>query len=195
MTSYATVTDMREYLGQLPADVTYDALLARILERANGIVNDYLTFEFATWGTVATNKDVERAVSALWMTLPAHKAATIAVPITVSTLYGRGTASESTVLVTDWLEEDDGRLYRYSGWAAGWYRVSAIWGYGPAPAQVVEVELRVAVNIWKGRDASQWQADLGVEGQGSVTYSRALTGAERSILDAVRLQYIGVVHA
>jgi hypothetical protein len=193
--AYATVADIRQYLNQLPADVADDALLATILERANGIVNDYLTFSFAAWGTVATSKDVLRTVPALWLPLPAHKAGTVPAPITVSSLSGRGTTGESTVLVTDWLEEDDGRLYRDSGWSVGWYRVSAIWGYGPAPQTVVEVELRVAVNIWKGRDASQWQADLGVEGQGSVTYSRALTGSERSILDAVRLQYIGVVHA
>jgi hypothetical protein len=192
MASYATVADIRQYLQQLPAGVADDALLATILERANGIVNDYLTFAFAAWGLVATNKDVLRPVPYPWMTLPAHKAASVA---TVSTVSGRGTTGEATVLVTDWLAEDDGRLYRDSGWAVGWYRVSAIWGYGPAPQTVVEVELRVAVNIWKGRDASQWQSDLGVDGQGAVTYSRALTGSERSILDAVRLQYIGVVHA
>jgi len=73
--------------------------------------------------------------------------------------------------------------------------VTAIWGYGPAPASVVEVELEIAVNIWRSAAASSFGTAVGVEGGGAVTVNRALTWAQRNILDGIRASYVGVVHA
>jgi hypothetical protein len=189
--SYATVVQLREYLVQVGSGAANDALLQSVLDRANSIVNEALGFEFAPYGE-ASGRDVECRHRQRWLEVPYHNAGTVA---TVEAISGRGTASEVTDALDGWLEEDDGRLYRDGGWAPGWYRITAQWGYGPAPASIVEVELEVAVNIWRGRDASMWQSDIGVEGAGAVSYNRALTWAQRSIIDAVRLKYLGVVHA
>jgi hypothetical protein len=190
--AYATVAQLRAYLTQVATGATNDALLTTVLARAHEIVNDALGFAFDTAWAGPSDQDVYEEHSRRWLTLPYHQLASVAA---VSTVHGRGTSTETTTVVDDWLEEADGRLYLDAGWTPGWYRVEAAWGYGPAPAHVVEVELRVAVNIWRGRDASQWQSELGAEGQGAVPYNRALTWAERSILDGVRMRYLGVVHA
>ncbi len=184
--SYATVDDLREYLEQVPDDAAHDALLQTVLDRAHEVVDGYLAFSFGAYAT--GSKDVRAPWNvAEWLDLPAHEADSVTAVLQVT---GRGRTSESTTAITEYIEEDDGRLYRDAGWLPGaWYRVTADWGYGEAPADVVEVELRVAVNIWQGRAASQWSNSLGVEGSGSVTYSRALTAAERSMLDAVRTRF------
>ncbi len=195
--SYATVAQLRQYLPQVKADPPPPALqpvndlLQSILDRANSIVNEALGFEFAPYGE-ASGRDVECRHRQRWLEVPYHNAGTVA---TVAWLSGRGTASETTEAVADWLEEADGRLYLDNGWSPGWYRIEAVWGYGPAPASIVEVELEVAVNIWRGRDATAWSAEVGAEGVGAVSYNRALTWAQRSIIEAVRLQYLGVLHA
>ena len=189
--SYATVVQLRAYLTQVVAGAANDALLQAVLDRAYAIINDALGFDFAAYGAAA-DVDVECGHERRWLEIPAHEAGSVA---TVAWLSGRGTASETTEAVADWLEEADGRLYLDNGWSPGWYRVEAIWGYGPAPASIVEVELEVAVNIWRGRDATAWSAEVGAEGVGAVSYNRALTWAQRSIIDAVRLQYLGVLHA
>lgn len=73
--------------------------------------------------------------------------------------------------------------------------MTAMWGYGPAPASAVQVELEVAVNIWQGKAAPNWAASVGVEGGGAVPVNRALTWAQRSILEGIRARYLGAVCA
>lgn len=190
--SYATIAELRAYLPQVAATAANDALLSSVLERANAILNDALGFEFAAYGVAAT-RDVQCQHSRHWLELPAHLAGSVTV---VSSISGRGTTYEALETETDWMEEDDGRLYLDDGWGEGtWYRVTAIWGYGPAPATIIEVEVEIAVNIWRGRDASSWQSDTGAEGQGAVGFNRALTWAQRSIIEGVRARVLGIVHA
>jgi len=55
--------------------------------------------------------------------------------------------------------------------------------------------LQVAVNIWRGRDAMQWSSSLGAEGGGAVSYQRALSWAQRSIIERVKTQYPGESYA
>ena len=191
--SYATVDELRAYLPQVRDDATTDGLLANVLERANAIVNDALGFEFAAHGATATTRDVECQHDRRWLELPAHKAGSVT---EVKSISSRGATYEALSTESDWLEEADGRLYRGAGWGAGtWYRVEALWGYGSAPATIIEVEIEIAVNIWRGRDASSWQSDVGADGQGAVGFNRALTWAQRSIIDGVRTRVLGVVHA
>ena len=196
--SYATVEQLRQYLPQVKADPKppepqpVNELLQLVLDRANAIVNEALGFAFGDWPAETSEHDHECQHRGRWLEVPYHKVGSVAA---VAWLSGRGTASETTEAVADWLEEADGRLYLDNGWSPGWYRVEAIWGYGPAPASIVEVELDVAVNIWRGRDATAWSTEVGAEGVGAVSYNRALTWAQRSIIDAVRLQYLGVLHA
>ena len=148
--AYATVQELREYLPQVEQGAEVDALLAKMLARATAIVSRALTFEFGDWPAPSA-RDV-RAQGGRWLELPGYQPGSVA---TVLALWGRGTSHETTSAVTDYVAEDDGRLYRDGGWTAGaWYRVVAAWGYGPA-----------------------------------------LTNQQRMVLDAVRMEYVGVVHA
>lgn len=193
--SYATVTQLRTapYLKQVGSGAANDNALQDVLNRAEQIVNDALGFEFADYAAAGTAKDVLCRYSGNWLDLPYHLADSVTAVYTVN---GRGTSYESTAAVTDWMEEDDGRLYAYEGLSAGtWYRVTAIWGYGVAPASIIEVELEVAVNIWMGGDAGNSQNTVGIDGQGARSFNRALTWAQRSIIDGVRMRLLGMVHA
>lgn len=194
MTSYATVTQLREYLGQVGTSTAKNTEMQNVLDRANAIVNEALGFAFAAYGAVATEKDV-MAPGGHWLWPPAYQADSIT---GITEVSGRGTTDESETDVADYLAEEDERpyrIYRDSGWTPGqWYRITAIWGYGAAPTSVVEVELEIAVNIWRSRDAASFGA-VGVEGQGTVSVNRALTWAQKDILTGVRLAMLGVVHA
>lgn len=191
MSSYATVAHLREYLTQVKVGAPEDAKLQAVLDRSNDIVNGALGFTFAAYGSSVTTQDVQAALG-YWLALPYHKVASVTLAKLIS---GRATTGESLATETDWIEETDGRLFRADQWAPGsWYRVSAIWGYGVAPNAIIEVELECAVNIWRGRDAASWQGEVGSSGEGAVSFNRALTWAQRSIIDSIRMRYLGVVH-
>ena len=189
--SYSSIAQLRQYLSQVKAGIIEDAQLQVVLDRAYDIVNGALGFTFSAWALVATTQDM-RAARGEWLVLPYHQAATVT---TVVLVNERGATTETTEAVTDWLEETDGRLFMLGGWdCGGWYRVTARWGYGPAPDRILEIEIECAVNIWRGRDASNWQSDIGVSGDGVVSFNRSMTAAQRSIVYEVRQQYLGVVH-
>jgi len=191
--TYATVPQLREYVPQVPAGAEEDAELQALLDRAESIVNGELGFEFADYGEAEARHGLHLnapGTQILW--IAAHQQGTVA---SVYRVDGRGSSEETETEVTDWAEMDDGRLWRPAGWLSSWYKITAVWGYGPAPDAIVEVTLEVAVNIWRGRDASQWGDSLGAEGGGAVMYRRALTWAQRAIIDNVRRQYVGIVHA
>ncbi len=189
--SYARIEQLLEYLPQAKLDSPTVNLLQSIQERAYEIVNEALTFEFTDY--VPGTKDVWAIGRNATLDIPAHEAGSVE---SVALVTGRGTAGETVTTLSDWLEEDDGTLYYDPGWLDGaWYRVTASFGLGPAPASVVEVELEIAVNIWRSRDAASFGTVVGAEGQGAVSYNRALTWAQRSILEGVRAKYLGVCHA
>jgi len=197
MTSYATTLELRAqpYLTQVGTGAAADAGLQAVLDRANAIVNEYLGFSFAPYGVLATDRDV-RGDGSEWLSPPAYKAGSVTRIVAVG---GRGEAGESEEEINDYVVDEELRPYRIwrtRGWTRQtWFRVTAIWGYGPAPASVVEVELEIAVNIWRSAAASSFGTAVGVEGGGAVTVNRALTWAQRNILDGVRASYVGVVHA
>ena len=204
--SYATVAQLRAYVAQTKIDSDKDAVLQDVLDRANAIITDYLGFSFGEWPSedpfaldnwptgesgATTDQDVLCRYADYWLTIPAHMGGSVSA---VTSLSSRGASTESETTESDWLEESDGRLYRYSGWDPGWYRVTATWGYGPAPASVVEVEIEVATNIWKSKDAGSFGNSIGIE-SGAVTVNRAMEWRQRNILDGVRTTYLGVVIA
>lgn len=190
--SYNTTATLRTYLTQAAAGAPADAILQSVLDRSYDIVNGALGFVFdAAWAVGVTTKDVQAGLGT-WLALPYHKAASVTL---VKLISGRATTGESLETITDWIEETDGRLFTEETWADRcWYRVSAIWGYGPVPDSIEEVEMECAVNIWRGRDASSWQSDTGPSGEGALSFNRALTWAQRSIIDGIRNRYLGVVH-
>jgi hypothetical protein len=188
--AYATLDQVYDAMPQLTRG-EHDAVLGDYLDRATKIVDRALGFSFSDYGAAA-DKDV-RAVGGQYLELPYHQADSVTA---VYEVLSKAADYESTSEITDYEELPDGRLWRALGWYQDvWYRVTGVWGYGEAPDDVVEVTIRVAVNIWRGRDSSQWANSIGVEGQGSVPYNRALSWAERDILAGVRADYEGVIHA
>jgi hypothetical protein len=191
--TYATTTNLRAYLPQVATGTTNDALLQAALDRAEGIIDEALGFSFAAYGSSTSTKDIQAPGNVgHWLDLPYYKASSLTA---VSLISGRGLTGESTTAITEYEEESDQRLYYAYGWTPGaWYRVTAIWGYGAAPNSIVEVELELAVNIWRGKDRGMFSDVIGAEGGGAVGYARALTNQQKMILDNVRSKYLGLVH-
>lgn len=195
--SYASISLLRAkpYLDQVATGAEADFALETVLSAANSIVDDYLGFSFAPYGSTATDKDV-RGDGSEYLKPPAYEADSIT---GITEVSARGETSESEDDITDYVVDEDERPYRIwrgNGWGRGtWYRVTAIWGYGSAPDSVIEVEIEIAVNIWRSSAGSNFSTSIGVEGSGAVTVGRALTWAQRSILDGIRTRYLGVVHA
>ena len=159
-----------------------------MLERATALIDGELGFSFAAFGALATNKDflLERANQTLY--LPAYSAGTLT---NIYELTAKGDPAESTdeVLSTYYDILDDGGLYRYTGWPAGWYRATAIWGVGPVPTDLVQVCLEKAINLWGARDSRQISDVIGVEGGSAIGYQRSWTNMQRSVLQNVRVRF------
>jgi hypothetical protein len=188
-TSYGTVAELRTRLPQVPAGAATDALLQELLDQATAVVDGELGFSFAAYGA-ATDRDIRAQRSGEELFLPCYELGGITA---VKRVSGRGTTSESTEDITDYVAGEDARpayLWRGAGWTGGaWYRVTAPWGYGEAPVDVVKVTLELAVNDWRGRDRGMYSDVIGVEGGGAVGYARSLTNQQRMILQDVRLKY------
>ena len=186
--TYASVAELREYLTQVPAGAANDALLNTTLERATALIDGELGFSFAAFGAVATAKDVLQQRASVYLDLPPYLAGSIT---SVYALYSKGSSSEDTdeIESTEYDILDDTRLYYASGFAAGWYRVTAIWGAGAAPTDIVQVCLEKAINLWGARDSRQISDVIGVEGGGAVGYQRSWTNMQRTVLQNVRVRY------
>lgn len=187
---YGSLTELRQLLPQVPQTPEVDALLTAYLTRAAGVVDLELGFAFAEYGAAAA-RDLRRARVGDTLDLPAYEPGSVS---GVALVSGKGTSWEMTTTVSDWTPLDDfgalgGPLYRGAGWPDGWYRITAKWGAGPAPAEIVQVALELAVNFWRGRDRGMYSDVIGVEGGGAVGYARALTNLQRDVLAATRRAY------
>ncbi len=186
--SYATVAELRKHLKQLPLGDEMDAELQTYLDRATSVVEEALRFITYAAYPAASNRDVQGHWG-VFLTLPAHEAGSVTA---VSLVSAKGTTSETTEALTDYDELSDGRLYRYLGWDDAWYRVNAKWGYGPAPAAIVEVTCEIAVNLWRGKDQGGYSDVVGVEGTGAVGYEKALTARQKLVIEAERRRFRAV---
>jgi hypothetical protein len=187
-TAYATAAQVRAYLGQVTSDD--DTLLGDILVRATAFIDDALGFHFAAWG-VAASADFHTEYGGRYLTPPAFKAASVTA---VALVYSKGATTESTAAITDYVDLGDGRLYRDCGWSPGWYRVTAVWGYGPAPKSIEEVCIEVAINMWHSKDRAAFTDALGT-GSGATTGPDGLSGGQRAIIQRVHDGILGVVFA
>jgi hypothetical protein len=192
-TSYASVAQFRQVMSQIPSGQTQDDLIILALESARAMIDSELGFAFAAFGDTATAKDFRTHTWSKYLTLPAYLDGSIT---HVYELYAKGTPNESTleVLATEYAVLDEGtadgaRLYLDSGWRAGWYRVTAIWGYGLAPQEIVQVCLEKAINLFIGGQGGQFSDVVGIDGGGAVGYNRAWTNAQRSVLANTRIKY------
>lgn len=129
----ASVPDLREYLDQVEAGGAIDERLEQILGRAEGIVTEALGFTFADYGAASTKRVQSGRTS--WLKLPPYRQGSVAsiYPITGSTA--------STTALTEYEERWEGGrfyLYRDIGWEGLRYDVTAVFGFGPAPASIIE---------------------------------------------------------
>ena len=196
--SIITTDHLRAYLDQVPAGATPDAKLTDIITRAQAIIDTTLGFSFfdadATWiGVAATQKRVQSERS-VYLKLPPYQVGSITAvsPITGITV--------STDLITDYEEQARHHLYRPVGWGGGRWAITAKYGYGPAPASIVEICLELAVNIWRQKGQGLFQQIQGVDvvgntvGGGSLKYVGGLNAEQRKTVMKVRAQYIEVLH-
>jgi len=196
-TGYASTTQMRAYLSQVPAGVAVDALLQECLDRASAAVDGELGFSFAGYASTAGARTFSSRGGRL-LHLPYHESGSLTA---LSLTYEESGRPETPVQVDVTLptaiafsvytaEADDHTyLWRATGWPSGRYSGTAKWGYGSAPADIVQVTLELAINLWLAKDGGQFSDVVGIEGGGAVGYNRAWTNRQRMILAATRLRY------
>lgn len=205
MAAYASVASLREYLDQVRTDAVTagtDTMLGRILDRATGMINNALAaglglaaFAFATYGAAATQ--VVASYGGVYLTIPAHQAGSATL---VEYQTGYNPLAYQSLAAGEWNEDADGRLYRPGGWGnytgiidTPRYRVTAIWGYGPAPDEIVELTLELAVNIWRSRAKGSFSEYTGAMGGGAMRVVGGLTAEQHAVLDALIQRYRMVV--
>ncbi len=190
MANYATTDQFYDYQDQI-ARGTKDALVTDLLTRATDMVNGALGFTFSDYADEATDKNVWSGNGGYYLYLTCHESGSVT---GVTQVASRGTNDESEIEIDDYVVETRGRLYRDSEWLPRtWYRVTAKWGVGPVPARIVEITLEVAVNLYNLRQNGT-SPTQGVEGNGSTAYPRALTWAQRSVIESVRMGYWAAWH-
>lgn len=197
----ATLAQLREYLNQVKTGTATDDQLTGILGRAESIVVDALGFTFfddgVGWADVAPTQKRVRSERSAYLRLPAYQIGSISEIALMS-----GTSITTTTVDADLYEETEDRfhLYRPGGWDGERYAVTAKFGYGPAPASIVELILELAVNIWRQRSQGLFQTVQGVDstnnavGGGSIKYVGGLNADQRKIVRQVRAKYVDLVH-
>jgi hypothetical protein len=190
-----TVAQLREYLNQVPTGTSVDAQLTAILTRAESIVTDALGFTFfasnVTWSTVTATAKRVRSERSVYLKLPPYLVGSIT---SLVVMHG---STPGTAEISDY-EETGSKFYleRPDGWGGHRYQVTAKWGYGPAPASIIELILELAVNIWRQKDQGLFQTAQGVDtvgnnvGGGYIRYVGGLNADQRRIVANVRRQYL-----
>ena len=175
MAIYATHVELGDYLPQVDIGDTDDAL-KRVIARAQQIVDRVLGF---TYDGVSASEITVNVVGGKFIKLPPHEAGSI----TAVTDYS-GAAIGSSY----WKEMETGSIAALDdygnvlAWSPGYYKVTASWGYGAPPVDVIEVTLELCVTIWQGKESGKFSDVVGVEGGGAVGYNKALTGLQKMIL-------------
>lgn len=188
---YSTVALLREYLDQVEVTTATTTALTNILARASATVRSYLRallaapmFDFAVYGAASTK--IVTAYGGNTLIIPAHQSAS------VTLVEYEATTNPTTwsTIADEWYELDGGPLYRAYSW--GWnyspatmrYRVTAVWGYGDVPAEIEQITLELAVNIWRSKDKGGFTEVIGAEGGGAIRAISGLPKHQREALEA-----------
>ena len=186
-----TAADFRDYFPDLPSGAGYDTLLTgKILPRAEAICLRQLRPLTFAGETTATDQIVF-SNGGPFLLLPPHTLGSVTAVIP-------GDSADGTPLdATAYSEQPDGSLYRigYSQWTSGRYRITANWGTPTtAPADLIQVILEIAVNIWRSKDKGLWAEMIGVQGGGELRYIGGMTTEQRKTLREIKLAYLpGVI--
>lgn len=188
-----SVGALKQYLDQFGGTTDKDATLTAILERATAIVETELGYSF---DAAAPSTRVVYGDGTDFLTLPDN--ATVVTAVTTLSGY----SVPDYVHIGDLLQVTRNGILGYAtplgglagygypsgGWQLGVpYTVAATYGYGTAPADITQVALEVAVQLWRFRD-SGGSTVVGIEGAGAVTVRNALSPLAKGILDAHRLR-------
>lgn len=178
--SYAEPHQLRTYLSQLDPTAAVSGGLSGILERATQAVETVLGYAYM--GTAESEKRVIGGGSP-YLTLPPHT-------------LGSVTEIDPEPTSGEW-EEYGARLVllntdgTYLDWTRRGYLVTADWGCGSPPPDVVEVVLELAVQIYQGKD-SGFSGIVGVDGGGAIGYEKALNPRQKLILQRRRAEMFPV---
>lgn len=168
---YAQPHHMRDYLTQLDPTAAVSGNLSAILERATQAVETVLGYAYM--GTVEEARRVIGGGSP-YLTLPPHTVGTVT-EIDPEPTSGEWEEIGMRLVL---LNADTGV---YICWTRRGYMVTADWGCGSPPPDVVEVVLELAVQIYQGKD-SGFSGIVGVDGGGAVGYEKALNPRQKLVL-------------
>lgn len=189
--AYATVAELRQYLPQVQKNTEQDDLLGVMLDRATSIIDGVLGFSFAAYPAAAAR--TVYADSTEYLLLPVVKVDSVTSVLDADSvaITGYGTKQVRQRLY----------LYQPTGWPVTPISVTGQWGYGPAPASVVQVCLELAVNNWRAKDRGLFSDVIGVEtgsagalgNTGAVVgYAGALTNQQKMVLGGIKRNYEAV---
>lgn len=204
--SYATVAELREYLGQVKADAATDAILTGILDRMSALLDLELAKHDITFGTATVATRTVYGDGTDYLKVPAFIAGTVTGVTTISGYTvptyvereGLLIATDSTgrlrsVYTAPWYHDRDSDVWTAYGWVKGVpYTVTATYGYAAMPAAVThvlrEANLELAVRTWRAKDAG-FSDVIGVEGAGEITIDRSYPLLVNKVLAALKDSY------
>lgn len=82
----------------------------------------------------------------------------------------------------------DGRIW-FNSAASRYLRLTAPFGYGDCPADVAEVMIETAINIWRSKDKGGFAEMIGESGNSYLKTVASLTKAQQAVLQAYTDQY------
>jgi hypothetical protein len=200
--SMVTVAQLRDYLSQVAAGAGVDEKLDDVIVRAEGIVTTALGFTFFDdgddWSDVAASTVDHRSERSKYLKLRPYLYGSIT---SVRPVTGSGDERALGTAITNY-DETESKFYleREEGWGALRYAVTAKYGYGPAPAAIVEVVLELSTNIWRQKAQGMFQTIVGVSavgqatGGGAIKYVGGINAEQRKIIKTVRAQFVDMVY-
>jgi len=188
--SYATLAELKTYLGIPTAETAHDTLLTTQLAAATAAIDAECSRSFV--GTVATRRFGAESVMGQLL----HLSADVLAVTSVANGDGAVMAADSYRL---WPRNVSPAWALFARHPAEWIArddddteivVSGTWGYSVTPpAQVVQATLRLAGFMYQQKDAQLGVAQLGVRGGrgfGSMLVSPELLADVQSLLRGLR---------